>query len=81
MQRKDMIGVAPTGSGKSCAYLIPLICYLKTLPPIDYERAQDGPYALILLPARELAPQVEKEFENLTANLNIRSFVVVGGRS
>lgn len=56
MERKDMIGIAPTGSGKSLAYLIPLISYLKTLPPIDYDSASEGPYAIILLPARELAP-------------------------
>lgn len=51
-----MIGIAPTGSGKSAAYLIPLMIYLKTLPPLNYEKFKDGPYALILLPARELAP-------------------------
>ena len=51
-----MIGIAPTGSGKSAAYLLPLIIYLKTLPPMTYERAKDGPYSLILLPSRELAP-------------------------
>jgi superfamily II DNA/RNA helicase len=29
---------------------------------MDFEIAKNGPYALIMLPARELAPQVEKEF-------------------
>lgn len=80
MERKDMIGIAPTGSGKSCAFLIPLITHLRNLPPIGYERAQDGPYALIMLPTRELAIQVEKEFQNLTVGLGIRSFVIVGGK-
>lgn len=56
LARKDMIGIAPTGSGKSAAYLIPLIIYLKTLKPINYDTAKDGPYSLILLPSRELAP-------------------------
>ena len=54
LQRKDMIGIAPTGSGKSAAYLIPMIAYLNTLPPINDETAKNGPYGLVLAPAREL---------------------------
>jgi len=56
LQRKDLIGISDTGTGKSCAFLIPLIVYLRSLPPMDEEIAKDGPYAIILLPARELAP-------------------------
>jgi len=55
MERKDLIGIAPTGSGKSMAFLIPLIVYLRSLPPIEDDLAKDGPYSIILLPARELA--------------------------
>jgi ATP-dependent RNA helicase DDX23/PRP28 len=33
LERKDLIGIAPTGSGKSAAFLVPLINYLLTLPP------------------------------------------------
>lgn len=62
LQRKDLIGISTTGTGKSCAFLIPLIVYLRSLPPMDEEIAKDGPYALILIPTRELAPQIEKEF-------------------
>jgi len=62
------------------AYLIPLIIYLKSLPPMDFDIAKDGPYALILLPARELAEQVEKDFKELTVNLRIRCMTMVGGR-
>jgi len=50
-----MIGIAPTGSGKSAAFLIPLILYLNKLPPLDDETCKEGPYALILSPTRELA--------------------------
>jgi ATP-dependent RNA helicase DDX23/PRP28 len=56
LQRKDLIGISDTGTGKSCAFLIPLIVYLRSLPPMDEEIAKDGPYSIILLPARELAP-------------------------
>ena len=54
--RKDLIGIAPTGSGKSAAFLIPLIIYLRGLPAMDEEISKDGPSALIMIPSRELAP-------------------------
>lgn len=53
--KKDLIGIAPTGSGKSAAFLIPLIAYLSTLPRLNDETCKEGPYALILAPTRELA--------------------------
>lgn len=52
---RDMIGLAPTGSGKSAAFLIPLISFLSKMPPIQGELIQDGPYSLIMAPTRELA--------------------------
>ena len=62
LERKDLIGIAPTGSGKSAAFLIPLISFLLALPPQDDTICKDGPYALILAPSRELAIQIEEEF-------------------
>jgi ATP-dependent RNA helicase DDX23/PRP28 len=50
--KKDMIALAPTGEGKTLAYLIPLISFISGLPPITSETSSKGPYALILLPAR-----------------------------
>ena len=52
---RDMIGLAPTGSGKSAAFLIPLINFLMKMPPIKDELIQDGPYSIIMAPTRELA--------------------------
>jgi len=43
------MGIAPTGMGKSCAFLIPLIEFLTQLPPIKLN-VDDGPYSLILAP-------------------------------
>jgi ATP-dependent RNA helicase DDX23/PRP28 len=80
LERKDLIGIAPTGSGKSAAFLIPMINYLMTLPPQDDILCKDGPYALILAPSRELAIQIEEEFQRLAIGTHLRSFVVVGGR-
>lgn len=51
-----------------------------TLPPQDDILCRDGPYALILAPGRELAIQIEEEFQRLVVGTHIRSFVVVGGR-
>lgn len=45
---KDIIGVAPTGSGKTLAFTIPLINFLLTMPPMNSERANHGPYAIVL---------------------------------
>ena len=55
MNFRDMIGLAPTGSGKSAAFLIPMINFLLKMPPIKDELIQDGPYGIIMAPARELA--------------------------
>jgi len=46
--------IAPTGLGKTCAYLTPLISFVNALPPLKMN-IDDGPYALILAPTRELA--------------------------
>lgn len=81
MMCKDMIGLAPTGSGKSAAFLLPLIAFLEKQPAIQGHLIQDGPYALIMAPTRELAQQIEKEFVKLTAGTSLRSVVVVGGKS
>jgi ATP-dependent RNA helicase DDX23/PRP28 len=39
-----------------------------------------GPYALILVPSRELAEQIDEEFQKFTKGLNLTTFVAVGGR-
>ena len=66
----DVIGLAETGTGKTAAFLIPLI--EKTLK--EYNRQ-----TLILAPTRELAIQIEDELKKLTRNFKIFSTVCVGG--
>lgn len=80
MECKDLIGIAPTGSGKSAAFLIPLIAYLQKLKPLDDESCKDGPYSLILTPTRELALQIDNEFQKFAIGTKLRSAIVVGGR-
>lgn len=81
LARRDMIGLAPTGSGKSAAFMIPLIMFLNSLPPIDEKTLHDGPYAIVLAPTRELVIQLHKDFEKLAQYTKLRASAVVGGRS
>jgi len=78
---RDMIGLAPTGSGKSAAFLLPLINFLVNMPPIKDELIQDGPYSIIMAPTRELAQQIEIEFKKLVKDTHLRSISIVGGKS
>lgn len=68
---RDMIVQSHTGSGKTGAFLIPLIMQID--PRDRY------PQVLILVPTRELAGQVYREFETLSAEMNIRGALVYGG--
>lgn len=67
---RDVIGLASTGTGKTAAFLIPLInkIYL----------AKDQK-ALIIVPARELALQINEEFRNLSRNMELYSTCIIGG--
>jgi ATP-dependent RNA helicase RhlE len=69
---KDMVGVAQTGTGKTFAYLLPI---LKSLKYSD----QKNPRILIVVPTRELVVQVVNEIEKLTPYINCRFAGVYGG--
>lgn len=70
LEGRDVIGLANTGTGKTAAFLIPLIH--KTLH--EYSRE-----TLILTPTRELALQIDAELKKLTPGLKLYSSVCVGG--
>jgi ATP-dependent RNA helicase RhlE len=70
LEKKDIIGIANTGTGKTAAFLLPLIHH-----SLDDKNRQ----TLILAPTRELAMQIQDELMALAKNANIRSSVVVGG--
>ena len=78
---KDVIGVAKTGSGKTCAFVLPMLVYILKQPPITKETAPDGPLALIMAPTRELVQQIEEETRKFAAELKVRVYSVVGGMS
>lgn len=83
LQSRDLIGVAVTGSGKTAAFLLPLLVYISELPRLDeFEwRKADGPYAIVLAPTRELAQQIEIEARKFTTPLGFNVVSIVGGHS
>lgn len=70
----DIIGTAQTGTGKTLAFLIPVIELLN-------REASRQPIALVLLPTRELAMQVEEQYEQLRGNRLRKAALIVGGVS
>lgn len=69
---KDVIGIANTGTGKTAAFLIPLI------HKIIQNRSEK---ALIIVPTRELAVQIEEELKAFAQHLHIASVLCIGGLS
>lgn len=82
MQNRDLIGVAETGSGKTAAFLLPLLVWIQSMPKaVLHEDADQGPYAIIMAPTRELAQQIEEESNKFGTPLGIRTVAVIGGLS
>jgi len=74
LEGRDVIGTAQTGTGKTLAFLIPLI------ETLDREAAR-GTVALVLLPTRELAIQVHEQYEQLRTKAMSKAALVIGGVS
>lgn len=72
LEGRDVIGIANTGTGKTGAFLIPLI------NKIFYNRSQR---VLIIAPTRELALQIEEECRIFAKGMNIFSVLTIGGAS
>jgi ATP-dependent RNA helicase RhlE len=66
----DVIGIANTGTGKTVAFLIPIINKLMT---------DKNAKAMVLTPTRELAQQIEAEFRSMTIGMRLWSVCTVGG--
>ena len=69
---KDVVGIAQTGTGKTLAYMLPILRNLK------YSK-QDNPRVLVLVPTRELVVQVVNEIEKFSKYINNRVLGVYGG--
>ncbi len=77
LERKDILGCAQTGTGKTAAFAIPIIqllCQDKNLAP-----GKRVIRSLILTPTRELAIQIGESFENYGKNTNLKYKVIFGG--
>ncbi|MCB9187847.1 MAG: DEAD/DEAH box helicase [Flavobacteriales bacterium] len=71
IEGRDIVGIANTGTGKTGAFLIPIIHQLLNTD----QKFQ----TLIVLPTRELALQVEQEFKSLTKGMKLYSATLIGG--
>lgn len=75
LSAKDLIAAAQTGTGKTAAFVLPLLQQLQSFDDIRGRSVR----ALILTPTRELAVQVEKSVVDYAKHLNLSSLVVYGG--
>ena len=72
MSGKDMVGIAQTGTGKTYAYMLPVLRML------NYS-VQKNPRVLVVVPTRELVVQVLSDIEKITPYINVRIAGVYGG--
>ncbi len=72
MSGRDMMGIAQTGTGKTLAYLLPLLKLYKFTPT-------ETPKIVILVPTRELVVQVAEEVEKLSKYMSVRTISIYGG--
>ncbi|NDL13716.1 ATP-dependent RNA helicase SrmB, partial [Photorhabdus kayaii] len=75
MDGRNVLGSAPTGTGKTAAYLLPAMQHL-----LDFPRKKSGPpRILILTPTRELAMQVADQAKEFAAHTNLDIATITGG--
>jgi ATP-dependent RNA helicase RhlE len=72
LQGRDLIATAQTGTGKTAAFLLPILHQLIKLP-------RGSARALIVTPTRELAQQIDEVCTGLSSHTNLRAGVLVGG--
>ncbi|MDA8956655.1 DEAD/DEAH box helicase, partial [Flavobacteriales bacterium] len=79
LQGHDILGIAPTGSGKTAAYVLPILNQLQNLKKTKNRHVQ----TLVLVPSRELAIQVNEVVQSFASSLTerIKSLAVFGGVS
>ena len=82
LSNRDIIGVAETGSGKTAAFVAPMLQYIEKCPLAMRKRTPtDGPLAIIMAPTRELAQQIEEETVKIARFMEVSVVSMVGGQS
>lgn len=74
LEGKDLIGCAQTGTGKTAAYLLPILNHL-----VGKDHPEDAINAVIMVPTRELAQQIDQQVTGFAYYLPVSSVAVYGG--
>ena len=74
LEGKDLIASAQTGTGKTAAFLLPIVEKITKMPHTDSIKA------LIIVPTRELAVQIQQNMEGMSYFTNVSSIAIYGGR-
>lgn len=77
LERRDLLGCAQTGTGKTAAFAIPILQLLSQ----EQKKKPAQIRALVLTPTRELAIQIDESFRAYGKNLNLRCMAIFGGVS
>jgi ATP-dependent RNA helicase RhlE len=73
LERRDLVATAQTGTGKTLAFVLPI------LELLSQEPAQAGLRAVVLAPTRELAIQIQETFAMMATGSGLRSTIAIGG--
>ena len=73
---RDVLGIAQTGTGKTAAFVLPILHNLANLPKRPSPKTCR---ALILSPTRELSAQIRENLQNYSAHMRLSSALIVGG--
>lgn len=80
LTKRDCIGLAETGSGKTAAFVLPMLVHISGMPRMTARIAARGPYALVLAPTRELALQIVSEARKFADPMGFRIVHIIGGQ-
>ncbi|KAI8883139.1 DEAD-domain-containing protein [Backusella circina FSU 941] len=78
LEGRDIIGIAKTGSGKTAAFVLPMLIHIMDQPELV---KGDGPIGLVLAPTRELAVQIYQESRKFAKAYGLKVAAVYGGAS